>query len=109
MAHLHIHLDARAAGNDGLEQIRSAHAFAQNEQRYDARRRAAPPVEAATISWSKFQPLVAALGHSEPRTDTTSGLPLSIQRRSASGARSTPPIDPFGRPGGVLWAIAFVI
>jgi len=29
MAHLHIHLDARAGGNDGLEQIRSAHAFAR--------------------------------------------------------------------------------
>jgi hypothetical protein len=39
MAHLHIQLDARAEGNDGLEQIRCAHAFAQNEQRYDARRR----------------------------------------------------------------------
>ena len=29
MVHLHIHLDARAWGNDGLEQIRSARAFAQ--------------------------------------------------------------------------------
>jgi hypothetical protein len=29
MVHLHIHLDARAWGNDDLEQIRSARAFAQ--------------------------------------------------------------------------------
>ena len=50
MVHLYIHLDARAWGNDGLEQIRSARAYAQiRARRRPPETRQAAPGHAGTL------------------------------------------------------------
>ena len=89
-------LGRRVAQSDSQRPGRRAAEFAQNEQRFDADGVAAPSVEAATISRSRFRPLVAASGQSGQRRTfaqhDSSGLGAVAGAASAtSAAASSPP------------------